>query len=214
MTEFFTAVKEGDTDKAFRCLVTQPKHDPTLIEATVKINLALNRLFTEGDKAYGSNSSLLRNGTITLDSVAQLFNSMGIAGSTIHGDTAEISAEIPDAVIGMLPATMRSIVSAWSKAPMRFVKESDGWKFDLNHSMRVDMQTDAPHTTPEATDLTNIQITEAQAASADEVAASIRNGELPTALSARRVMDANVSNILADHAAHRLSTSILPIKNP
>jgi hypothetical protein len=137
---------------------------------------------------------------------------MGPAKKNVTADLAEFSNQVPPAILAMLPETARHVASEWSGAAIRFVKQGDDWKFDIDHSMRVKVSSSdvAP---PDPTSR-NVRLLEQMGQNLDSVAKRIAEGGLATPAGANRAMNQGQRQLeLRNGIRNGMDVSILPVNS-
>jgi len=135
---FFTALNQGDRAKAYACLTADPKRTPNWMDAMLAWNLAQNRLVKQVTQSFGGDGEPVKH-IVSLDMVAYAIdqNPGAVSDAAIDGDSAVITTQIPAFMISMFPANIQPIIRNWSDKPLYFQKMADGWRFDIDRSMRV-----------------------------------------------------------------------------
>ena len=203
------ALKAGDRTALYRCLAVDPNRQPLPIDAALEWNLAENRMMAAARQAYGTQVSQV-NQLLTIDGVMDMMTATGPAKKNVTADTAEFSTEVPPAILAMLPAVARHVASEWSGAAIRFVKQEKDWKFDIDHSMRVEVSSsDAAPADPTSR---NVRLLEQMGQNLDGVAKRIGEGGLTTPAGANRAMNQGQRQLeVRNGIRNGMDVSILPV---
>jgi RNA polymerase sigma factor (sigma-70 family) len=208
------ALRQGDRAALYRCLTADPARAPLPIDAALSWNLALNHLFAAADKRFGPQASTpLRGGAVTIDMIGDLFASALGPAAVLKNptpDTAELSIDVPPELLDRLPVDWKPTVQKWSGRPMRFVKQGDQWKFDIDHSMQVESDlAPAGKTTAENNQLITTML-EQIARGTDNVATDIADGKITTVLLAGQQSTAATDGATESHGLTHFDFHILP----
>ncbi len=206
LRSFFVTLSTGDRTASYACLTADPSRPTTVMDAMIAWNLAQNRLTRAALATFGDASGI--QGVITLDSVAQ-FAGGGATPAQISGDTATITANIPQTVIDQAPPDFQPALQAWQGATFYFVNRSGQWHFDIDRSMRVEIKLQLDHNrrkTPAL--LTAIMLD--NAAADDQLAADIGGGRLANLATARRAMSAAQDAIAKKRGILSMQFQVLP----
>jgi RNA polymerase sigma factor (sigma-70 family) len=209
------ALRSGDRDSLYHCLTADPNRDPVQIDRVLDWDLAINRMLTAAHKAYGPAADSMHMG-LTIDDVMELMG-MGLAGNhnaVITGDSAQLSAVVPPAMLAMLPDQAKPIVSAWSGAPIRFTKDADGWKLDIDHSMQLVTRLNPPAASAEETVQQVTEILQQLTESYDQITQDISSGRLQTTADASSAVKTATKEICRNMNVRGFSTLILPTNAP
>ncbi len=209
-----TALRQGDRAALYRCLTADPARTPLAIDAALAWNLAENHLFAAADKRFGPQASTpLRNGTVTIDMIGDLFASaLGTAAVVKNPtpDSAELSIDVPPELLDHVPADWKSTIQKWSGRPMRFVKQGAEWKFDIDHSMQVTPDIAPTGKTPADDNRSITAMLIEIARGTDNVATDIADGKVPTVLIAGQQLTAVTDAAMERHALTHFDFHILP----
>jgi hypothetical protein len=203
------ALKAGDRVALYRCLAVDANRQPLPIDGALDWNLAENRMMAAARQAYGTQVSQMKQ-LLTIDAVMDMMAATGPGKKNVTANSAEFSAEVPPAILAMLPAEARHVASEWSGAAIRFVKQGDDWKFDIDHSMRVKVSSsDAVPADPASR---NVRLLEQMGQNLDSVAKRIGEGGLRTPADANRAMNQGQRQLeLRNGIRNGMDISILPV---
>jgi RNA polymerase sigma factor (sigma-70 family) len=203
------ALKAGDRAALYRCLAVDANRQTLPIDRALDWNLAENRLMAAARHAYGTQVSQI-NQKLTIDAVMDMMAATGPAKKNVTANTAEFSAEVPPAILAMLPEMARHVASVWSGAAIRFVKQGEDWKFDIDHSMRVKVSSSDPVQADPTS--RNVRLLEQMGQSLDNVANRIGEGRLKTPADANRAMNQGQRQLeVRNGIRNGMDISILPV---
>jgi RNA polymerase sigma factor (sigma-70 family) len=203
------ALKAGDRAALYRCLAVDANRQPLPIDGALDWNLAENRLMTAARRAYGAQVGQM-NQQLTIDTVMDMMAAMGPAKKNVTADTAEFSTQVPPAILAMLPEEGRHVASEWSGAAIRFVKQGEDWKFDIDHSMRV--KVSSSDAVPADTASRNVRLLELMGQNLDSVAKRIGEGGLKTPGDANLAMNRGQRQLeVRNGIRNGMDISILPV---
>jgi len=209
MAAFCEALRSGDRDRTYACLVADPKRPPTPIDGMLSLNLAMNRVVVESQKKFGPQATAASMGLLGIDAVGEMISdaSAGATASKVDGDTAELSATVPPEMIELLPRNAQKIVQIWSGAPIRMKKIGSQWRFDVDRSMKVLL------TGKKAANVTAEDETAAFTDGArvlDGLAGDIRDGKVETLGAARAMVRQDIQQVMARHGLAGTQTTVVP----
>jgi RNA polymerase sigma factor (sigma-70 family) len=203
------ALKAGDRVALYRCLAVDANRQPLPIDGALDWNLAENRLMAAARQAYGTQVSQV-NQLLTIDTVMDMMAATGPAKKNVTVDTAEFSTQVPPAILAMLPAEARHVASEWNGAAIRFVKQGEDWKFDIDHSMRVEVSSS--DVAPADPTSRNVRLLEQMGQNLDNVAKRIAEGGLTTPADANRAMNRGQRQLeVRNGIRNGMDISILPV---
>jgi RNA polymerase sigma factor (sigma-70 family) len=206
------ALKAGDRAALYRCLAVDANRQPLPIDGALDWNLAENRMMAAARQAYGTQVSQV-NQLLTIDAVMDMMAATGPAKKNVTVDTAEFSTQVPPAILAMLPEVARHVASEWSGAAIRFVKQGEDWKFDIDRSMRVEVSSSDP--APADPTSRNVRLLELMGQNLDSVAKRIGEGGLATPAGANRAMNLGQRQLeLRNGIRNGMDVSILPVTSP
>jgi hypothetical protein len=202
------ALKAGDRAALYRCLAVDANRQPLPIDAALNWNLAENRMMAAARQAYGTQVSQM-NQLLTIDGVMSMMAATGPGKKNVTADTAKFSTQVPPAILAMLPAEARHVASVWSGAAIRFVKQGEDWKFDIDHSMRVEVSSS--DVAPADPTSRNVRLLEQMGQNLDNVAKRISEGGLTTPADANRAMNRGQRQLEVQNGIRNgMDISILP----
>ncbi len=205
------ALKAGDRAALYRCLAVDANREPLPIDGALDWELAENRMMAAVRQAYGTQVSQI-NQLLTVDAVMDMMAATGPGKKNVTADTAEFSTQVPPAILAMLPEVARHVASEWSGAAIRFVKQGDDWRFDIDHSMRVKVSSsDAAPADPTSR---NVRLLEQMGQNLDSVAKRIAEGGLRTPADANRAMNQGQRQLeVRNGIRNGMDVSILPVNS-
>jgi RNA polymerase sigma factor (sigma-70 family) len=209
------ALRSGDRDTLYHCLTSDPARDPLFIDRMFDFNLAVSRMLIAARQAYGPAGDALKQGA-TIDDVIEMMAMLGpgARNTSITGDSAQISVVVPPALMAMVPDDMKPVISAWNGAPIRFKKQADGWKLDMDHSVRVDMNIKPPAPTAEEAVQREEQMLQSMTDVYNQQAQDIAGGQLRSVDEARDAMKTSQRQAFATNGVRGMNTMIVPIDAP
>src|SRR5262249_40865179 len=144
------------------------------------VNLAMNRLVLEAQRKFGNSATAASFGLLGIDAVGGMI--AGGAGpegmkKQVEGETAELTATVPEEALAMLPKGAQEVVKIWSGAPIRFKKVGTEWRFDIDRSMKVVLQRQGGGKVDEQLEIAAF---EASAKTLDGLTAEIHAGSIDT----------------------------------
>jgi hypothetical protein len=207
---FFTALKQGDRDKAYACLTADPNRTPNLMDAMLAWNLAQNRLVAQVTKSFGGDGNSVKR-IVSLDMVAYAIaqNPGGVSDAAIDGDSATITTQIPAWMISMFPANIQPMVRNWADKPLYFQKQADGWRFDIDRSMRVVAKIlDRQNKRLNPTETLAVLMENAKAT--DQIAQAVADGKITSTDDAAAQLNAAGIQVGSDHNIGFAQFDVLP----
>jgi hypothetical protein len=207
---FFTAVKNSDRAGTYACLTADPNRSPNLLDAMLAWNFAQNRLTHAVIQSFGGDGSAVRR-LYTIDMVADaILMNQAFVPATINGDSATFTIVIPPGLTDVLPANFRQIINIWSNKQLRFQKENGTWKFNIDHSIRIEANgIDINKKPVGASDSVALMLDYAWAM--DEVTKSIADGLILSARDASTALDTATAQADHKHAIVQMQVNILPV---
>lgn len=203
------ALKSGNRAALYRCLAVDANRQTLPIDAALDWNLAENRLMAVARQAYGAQFSQM-NQLLTIDAVMDMMSAVGPAKKNLTADTTEFSNQVPPAILAMLPQEAQHVASQWNGAAIRFVKQGEDWKFDIDASMRVAISSS--DVAPADPTSRNVRLLEQMAQNLDNVAKRIGAGGLTTPAKANRAMNQGQRQLeLRNGIRNGMDVAVLPV---
>jgi hypothetical protein len=206
MAAFSEALKSGDRERTYRTLLADPQRI-TAIRAMLDTNLAGNRLVIEARKKFGAQVNGGTFGMMTIDRVADAISGTGDGlKKSVDGESAELSMHVSEEAKAMLPKGEQMMVQMWSDAPVRLKKVGTEWRFDIDRTMRVEVQGrkanfDAAKVAAAFEDGAKIT---------DEITAGIRDETITTLAEVRMAFQAGMKRMARDHQMNGVQVMIVP----
>jgi RNA polymerase sigma factor (sigma-70 family) len=207
---FFKALAKGDRGKTYACLTADSNRPTNLMDAMLLENLAQNRLLRTVAANFGdSDAEHIRTG-VTLDMVAHIIASgpNGPPPAVIDGNDATMSADL-SMLIKLAPDNFAPILRKWSNKPLYFHKQSDGWKFDIDRSMRV-VATMIDLDNRPLDKATTIQVMVEMAGARDEVCKRVDSGEILSGDGAVHALHEALDQIDRKYRVREIRTDVVP----
>jgi RNA polymerase sigma factor (sigma-70 family) len=207
---FFVALKNGDRATAYACLTADPNRTPNLMDAMLAWNLAQNHLVHAVNRSFGSDGAAVKR-IVTLDMIAFAIgqNQGGVSQAATDGDNATLTTNIPSWMISMAPASFQPILQHWAGKKLYFHKQSDGWRFDIDRSMRVIARIfdQSNHRLDRAA---TIAVIMENARATDQLAFAVDLGQIATSDAAAADLKATGIQIGHNHAISSAQFDVVP----
>ena len=211
---FFTAIKNGDRASAYACLTADPNRPTTLMDAMLDWNLAQNHLVHAVIQSFGGDGAAVKR-FVTVDMIAYTIGSSpdGTSQAVIEGDNATLPVNIPPWMISLAPANFQPILHNWADKKLYFHRQPDGWKFDIDRSMRVIARL-SDKNNRRLDRATTIAYMMDNARSLDQIAFAVDLRQITTTAAAVAAVDTAHSQIAQNHGVSNSNMDVVPGNGP